>query len=148
MNPLTPTLYMRSPQKPQRPIMAPEVIVEQVSAKAYWNRKNARMATPVEPYVSGAPCRKKNSWPMKPLPEPNMKAKPKAQNKMPQRHVSTMPSSKTFTVSRVRAKPASRNMNPACMKKTRKAVTQTHIVLMGLTYGGGGASAPQALAPK
>src|ERR1700722_8138869 len=54
---------------------------------------------------------------------------------MPQRLVSTMPSSITFTDSLVRAKPASRNMKPACMKNTRNAVTSTHIVLIGLTYG-------------
>src|SRR5215831_18730168 len=150
MNPLTPTLYMRSPQKPQRPIMAPEVIVEQVSAKAYWNRKNARIETPVVPYVSGAPCKKKNSWPMKPFPEPNMKAKPHAQNRRPHRHVSTMPSRSTLTVSRVRANPASRNMKPACMKNTRNAVTSTHIVFIGFTYagGGGGAVSANALCPK
>ena len=128
--------------------MAPEVIVEHVSANAYWNRKNARMATPVEPYVSGAPCRKKYWWPMIPFPEPNMKAKPNAQKRSPQRHVSTMPSRRTLTVSRVRANPASRNMNPACMKKTRKAVTQVHIVLIAFTYGGGGASSAKALCPK
>ncbi len=34
--------------------------------------------------------------------------------------------------SRVRANPASKNMNPACMKNTRKAVTRTQIVLIGL----------------
>ena len=39
----------------------------------------------------------------------------------------------TLEVSRVLANPPSNIMNPACMKKTRNAVTQTHIVLMGLT---------------
>src|SRR6202008_3190589 len=58
---------------------------------------------------------------------------------MPHRQVSTTPSSITLIASRVLAKPASRNMNPACMKNTRKAVTNTHIVLTGLTYGGFGA---------
>ena len=42
-------------------------------------------------------------------------------------------SSRTFTVSRDRAKPASRAMNPACMKNTRKAVTRTQMVFTGLT---------------
>ena len=37
-----------------------------------------------------------------------------------------------LTVSRDRAKPASRAMNPACMKNTRNAVTSTHTVLIGL----------------
>ena len=37
-------------------------------------------AMPVEPYVVGAPLRKKNSWPMNLFPTPNMKAKPNAQN--------------------------------------------------------------------
>ena len=39
----------------------------------------------------------------------------------------------TLTVSRERAKPASRPMKPACMKKTRNAVTSTQTVLIGLT---------------
>ena len=43
--------------------MAPEVIVEQVSAKANWKSQKARNATPVEPYVAGTSCRKKNSVP-------------------------------------------------------------------------------------
>ncbi len=133
MKPLTPKLYRRSPTKPVRPTMAPEVMVEQVSAKANWNKKNARIATPDEPKVSGAPCRKKNSLPMKPLPEPNMKAKPQAQNKMPHRQVSTIPSRRMLMVSRVRAKPASSIMNPACMKNTRNAATSVHIVFIGLT---------------
>ena len=64
--------------KPQRPTIAPEVIVEHVSAKANWNRKNAMNATPVVPYAGVAPFRKKNSCPMNLLPLPNMNAKPKA----------------------------------------------------------------------
>src|ERR1700728_3163936 len=56
--PETPIEYQRSPQKPVRPSMAPDVIVEQVSANANWNRKNASVATPVEPYVSGMLWRK------------------------------------------------------------------------------------------
>ena len=70
---------------------------------------------------------------MKPFPAPNMNAKPQAQKSRPQRQVSTIPSRRTFTVSRVRANPASRNMNPACMKNTRNAVTSTHMVLIGFT---------------
>src|SRR5256885_3389839 len=70
---------------------------------------------------------------MKPLPAPNWKAKPKAQYSRPQRQVSKMHSMSTLTVSRDRAKPASRPMTPACMKKTRKAVTSTQTVFSGLT---------------
>src|ERR1700761_3192397 len=55
-----------------------------------------------------------------------------------------MPSSSTLMVSRSRAKPASRNMKPACMKNTRNAVTSTHIVLIALTYGGSGGGAGAA----
>ena len=44
-----------------------------------------------------------------------------------------MPSRRTFTVSRVRAKPASRNMKPACMKNTRNAVMSTHMLFIGFT---------------
>src|SRR6478752_2423495 len=144
MKPLTPKLYSRSPTKPVRPTMAPEVMVLQVSANANWNRKNASIATPEEPKVSGVPCKKKYCLPMKPLPEPNMKAKPQAQNRMPHRQVSTIPSSKMFTVSRVRAKPASSIMKPACMKNTKKAATSVHIVFSGLTYAGGAAAASSA----
>ncbi len=49
MNPLTPMEYSRSPTKPVRPTIAPDVIVEHVSAKANWNRKKAMNATPVAP---------------------------------------------------------------------------------------------------
>src|SRR3569623_311034 len=66
------------------------------------------------------------------LPEPNMNAKPNAQNSRPHRQVSTMPSSRMLTVSRVREKPASSIMKPACMKNTRNAASSVHIVLSGL----------------
>ena len=58
--------------------MAPEVIVEQVSAKANWKSQNARKATPVVPYVAGTPWRKKYCVPTSGVPAPNMKAKPQA----------------------------------------------------------------------
>ena len=47
MNPLTARLYTRSPLKPVRPTIAPDVIVEHVSANANWKRKNAMKAMPV-----------------------------------------------------------------------------------------------------
>src|SRR2546428_9312574 len=75
---------------------------------------------------------------MKPLPDPNMKAKPNAQNNSPQMQVSTIPSRMMLTDSLERAKPASRHMNPACMKKTRNAAMRVQAVLIGLMYGGGG----------
>src|SRR5579872_5570844 len=62
-----------------------------------------------------------------------------------------MPSSSTLMVSRSRAKPASRNIKPACMKNTRNAVTNTHMVLIGLQYGGSGtagAAAAGAFVPE
>ena len=62
-----------------------------------------------------------------------MNANPNAQNSRPHRHVSTMHSARTLTVSRDRAKPASRPMNPACMKNTRNAAMSVHIVLIGFT---------------
>src|SRR6516164_6917836 len=124
---------MRSPPKAVRPTIEPVVTVLQVSANAYWNRKNARNATPVEPYVVGAPCRKKYWCPIHPLPLPSMNAKPNAQNSNAHRHVSAMHEIITLETSRVLANPASRNMKPACMKKTRNAVTSVHVVLMGLT---------------
>src|SRR5689334_16761991 len=133
MNPLTATLYSRSPPNAVRPTIAPVVTVLAVSANAYWNKKNAKNATPVEPYVAGVLCRKKYWWPIQPLPFPNINAKPKAQNNNAHRHVSAMHEIMTFDVSRVRANPPSRNMNPACMKNTKNAVTRTQTVLIGLT---------------
>ena len=62
-----------------------------------------------------------------------MNANPNAQNSRPHRQVSTMHSARTLTVSRDRAKPASRPMNPACMKNTRNAAMSVHIVLIGFT---------------
>ena len=44
---------------PHRPTIAPDVIVEHVSANANWNKKNAKNATPVDPYVAGALFKKK-----------------------------------------------------------------------------------------
>src|SRR5690242_11996557 len=120
---------MRSPPKAVRPTIEPVVTVLQVSANAYWNKKNARNATPVPPYVDGAPCKKKYWCPIQPLPEPNMNAKPNAQKSNAQRHVSAIHEIITFDTSRVLAKPASRNMKPACMKNTKNAVTSTHVVL-------------------
>src|SRR5437588_3527069 len=70
---------------------------------------------------------------MKPLPRPNWKAKPIAQYRIPHTHVSKTHDISAFTGSRDRAKPASRAMNPACMKNTRNAVTSTQTVFRGLT---------------
>ena len=83
-------------------------------------------------YVAGAPFRKKNWWPIHPLPTPNMNANPNAQKSSAHRHVSTMHSCRMLTTSRVRAKPASSIMKPACMKNTRKAATSTHAVFVPL----------------
>jgi len=109
------------------------VIVLHVSANANWNKKNAKKATPVEPYVAGALFKKKYWCPIQPLPDPNMNANPNAQNRIPHRQVSAMHSSMMFETSRVRPKPASNIMKPACMKNTRKAAINTHTVLRGLT---------------
>src|SRR5690349_25137374 len=111
MKPVTPTLYSRSPTKPQRPIIAPEVIVEQVSAKANWKTQNASMGTPVVPNVAGSPSSAKPVVPMSGEPVPNMKAKPHSQNVMPQIQVSAIPSIIILTDSRERANPASSIMN-------------------------------------
>src|SRR6266566_3418251 len=103
MKPDTAVEYRMSPLNPVRPTIAPDVTVEQVSANANWNSQNARNATPVVPYVAGAPCSMKYWCPIQPLPAPNMNANPKAQNKIPHRHVSNTHSRRTFTVSRDRA---------------------------------------------
>src|SRR3954453_9613806 len=121
---------MMSPLKLVRPTIAPDVTVDAVSANANWKRKNARNATcvsksPPYVYVSGAPCRKKYEWPMKPFPKPNWKAEPTAQERRPEGRGEKTHSMITFTDSRERATPASRAMKPACMKNTRKAVTST-----------------------
>src|SRR6478609_5026204 len=98
--------------KPQRPIIAPEVIVDVVSAKANWKTQNARRGTPVVPYVGASPCNPNPESPMKPLPGSNMNAKPQSQNVTPQMQVSTMPSTRMLMDSRERAKPASSMTNP------------------------------------
>ena len=58
-----------------------------------------------------------------------------------------MHSSRMLTVSRVRANPASSIMKPACMKNTRKAVTSTQMVLMGLTMSSIGGAVAASWAP-
>src|SRR6516165_9518582 len=121
MKPVTPMLYRMSPTKPQRPTMAPDVMVEQVSANANWNTQNASRGTPVVPYVSATPFRKNPVVPMKPLPGSNMKANPHAQNVTPQMQVSTMPSTRMLIDSRDRANPASSMTKPTCMPNTRNA---------------------------
>src|SRR6185295_19738133 len=126
-----------SPMKPQRPTMAPEVIVEQVSANANWKTQNASSGTPVVPYVSARPFRKNPVVPMNPLPGSNMKAKPQAQNVTPQMQVSTMPSTRMLIDSRELAKPASSMTKPTCMQKTRNAAINTQTVLSALTSGDG-----------
>ena len=72
---------------------------------------------------------------MKPLPGSNMKAKPHAQNVMPQMQVSTMPSTRMLIDSRDRAKPASSITKPTCMPKTRNAAISIHTVLIALISG-------------
>src|ERR1700733_5806719 len=104
---------MISPQKPQRPIIAPDVIVDAVSDKANWKTQ---------------------------------KAKPHAQNKIPQIQVSAMPSTRILTDSRERAKPASSITNPTCIQKTRYAATSVHTVLIAFMCGGGRGGAASAYA--
>src|SRR5262245_26967978 len=130
-----------SPTKPQRPTIAPDVIVEQVSANANWNTQNASSGTPVVRYVSGNPWRKKPVVPMNPFPGSNMNAKPQAQNVNPQMQVSTMPSTRMLIDSRERANPASSITKPTCMQNTRNAASNTHTVFSALTSGEGPAGA-------
>ena len=139
MNPVTPMLYRMSPTKPQRPTIAPEVIVDAVSANANWNTQNASSGTPVVPYVSGRFCRKNPCVPMNLLPSSNMNANPIAQKKMPQMAVSAIPSTRMLTDSRSRAKPASSMTKPTCMAKTRNAAISTHAVLIAFTVAIGSA---------
>src|SRR5690242_11348367 len=66
---------------------------------------------------------------------------------MPQRQVSTTHSTSTFTVSRLRQKPASSIVKPTCIPKTRNAAMRVHAVLIGLITSPAltGASAAYAL---
>src|SRR4249919_520151 len=130
-----------SPTNPHRPTIAPDVIVEQVSANANWKTQNARSGTPVEPYVSARPFRKNPVVPMNPFPGSNMNAKPHAQKVTPQMQVSTMPSTRMLIDSRDRANPASSMTNPTCIPNTRNAAISVHAVLMALTSGDGPAGA-------
>src|SRR6185295_16029643 len=130
-----------SPTNPQRPTIAPDVMVEQVSANANWNTQKARSGMPVEPYVSARPFRKNPVVPMKPFPGSNMNAKPQAQNATPQMQVSTIPSTRMLIDSRERAKPASSMTKPTCMQNTRNAASSTHTVLRALISGVGPSAA-------
>src|SRR6185503_19836985 len=109
-----------------------------------WKTQKASRGIPVEPYVSGKPCRKNPDVPIQGVPDINMKAKPQAQNVIPQIRVSAMPSAKILTASRERAKPASSISKPTCIQKTRKAATKTQIVLMALISGDGPSASPDA----
>src|SRR5712671_955563 len=129
-----------SPMNPHRPTIAPEVMVEQVSANANWNTQNASSGTPVVPYVSATPLRKNPVVPMNPLPGSNMNAKPQAQNVIPQMQVSTMPSTRMLMDSRDRANPASSITKPTCIPNTRKAAISVQAVLMALISGEGPAA--------
>src|SRR5262250_837674 len=124
-----------SPMNPQRPTIAPDVIVEQVSANANWNTQYASNGTPVVRYVSGIPFRKKPCVPIHGVPSMNMNAKPQAQNVTPQMQVSTMPSTRMLIDSRDLANPASSMTKPTCMPKTRNAAMSVHAVLMALISG-------------
>src|SRR4029077_850106 len=78
------------------------------------------------------------------VPGQNMKAKPHSQKVTPQMHVSAIPSTRMFTVSRDRANPDSSITNPTCMQKTRYAATNVHTVLIALICGGGNGGAESA----
>src|SRR6476660_4841982 len=129
-----------SPQNPQRPTIAPEVMVEQVSANANWKTQYASSGMPVVRYVSGNPLRKNPLVPIHGVPGSNMKANPQAQNVTPQIQVSTMPSTRMLIDSRDRANPASSMTKPTCMQKTRNAAMSVHAVLMALISGVGPAA--------
>src|SRR3984957_6412980 len=146
MKPVTPTLYNKSPMKSQRPIIAPEVTVEQVSANAYWKTQYASSGTPVVTYVGARPCSMKPVVPIYAVPGQNMKAKPHSQKVTPQMQVSAIPSTRMFTVSRERANPDSSMTKPTCMQKPRYAATSVQTVLIALTCGGGKAGAASAYA--
>ena len=105
--------------------MAPEVIVEHVSAKANWNRKNARNATPVDAVGRRVRrCRKKYSCPIQPLPVAEHEGEAERAEQEPAQHGVDDALEQDVETSRVRAKPASSIMKPACMKNTRNAATQ------------------------
>src|SRR5260370_22247329 len=132
--------------KSQRPIIAPEVTVEQVSANAYWNTQYASSGTPVVPYVGARLCSMKPVVPIHGVPGQNMNAKPHSQKVTPQMQVSAIPSTRILTVSRERANPDSSMTNPTCIQKTRYAATSVHTVLIALICGGGNGGAASAYA--
>src|SRR5215467_14685176 len=113
--------------------MAPEVIVDAVSANANWKTQNASNGIPVAIYVGLKPIKKKPCVPIQGVPGSNIKAKPQAQNKTPQMQVSAMPSTRILTDSRERANPASSITKPTCIQKTRKAASNTHTVFNAFT---------------
>src|ERR1051325_127058 len=126
-----------SPTNPQRPTIAPDVIVEQVSANANWNTQYASSGTPVVRYVSGRPLRKNPCMPMNPFPGSNMNANPHAQNGTPHMQVPRIPATRMLIDSHDRATPASSITNPTCMQKTRNAARSTQTVFSALNSGVG-----------
>src|SRR5271156_5211917 len=80
------------------------------------------------------------------VPGQNMKAKPHSQKVTPQIQVSAIPSTRIFTDSRERAKPASSITKPTCMQNTRYAATSVQTVLIALICGGGSGGAASAYA--
>src|SRR6266567_8397112 len=124
-----------SPQKPQRPIMARDVMVEAVSANANWKTQKASVGMAVAIEVGLSPIKKKPCVPITGVPGSNMKANPQAQNKTPQMQVSAMPSTRILTDPRERANQASSITNPACIQKTRKAATNVQTVFTALIVG-------------
>ena len=133
MKPETAKLYSRSPTNPVRPIMAPEVMVEQVSANANWKSQNGqerdagglisrRRVLQEEPVIADEA-----------VAVAEHEGKAEGEEQRPHRQVSTMHSISTLTVSRERQKPASSIVKPTCMPKTRNAATSVQTVFIGLT---------------
>src|SRR5215211_1888280 len=118
-----------------RSSMVPHTIAKDTAQKATWKRNLAESGTWVHesPAYTSLTCpagtaRNQPSVPMIALPAPKARAKPTAQNNSAAIARLTSILATTLPTFFIREKPTSSIANPACMKRTRHAVTITHTV--------------------
>src|SRR5215204_2389516 len=115
--------------------MVPHTMANETAQKATWNRNLAESGTCVHesPAYTSLTCpagtaRNQPSVPISALPVPKASANPTAQNNRAAMARLTSILATTLPTFFIREKPTSSIANPACMKRTRQAVTITQTV--------------------
>src|ERR687897_2775648 len=118
-----------------RSSMVPHTIARETAQKATWKRNLAESGTCVHesPAYTSLTCpagtaRNQPSVPKNALPVPKASANPKAQNNRAAIARLTRIFATTLPTFFIRENPTSSIANPACINKTRQAVTITHTV--------------------